>query len=93
MHPATLLPVPPTLHLLLLRLHLRLLPAACCLPHSPSTSYTVKAGPKSVNTLANTPRDSTRMKGMGGLWEWHTSLMRFDSSSPASVSTTTCARV
>jgi hypothetical protein len=62
-----------------------------CVRHdAPSTSYTMNDGPKSVNTFANTPRVSTRMNAIGGLCAWQTSLMRLDSCSDVSVSTTTC---
>mmetsp|Transcript_1642 Transcript_1642/g.4047 ORF Transcript_1642/g.4047 Transcript_1642/m.4047 type:complete len:430 (+) Transcript_1642:1975-3264(+) len=54
---------------------------------SPSTSKTVNLGPKSLNTLANTPLDCAQMNLMP--WAWHRASTRLASSRLASVSTAT----
>mmetsp|Transcript_11816 Transcript_11816/g.29898 ORF Transcript_11816/g.29898 Transcript_11816/m.29898 type:complete len:289 (+) Transcript_11816:1507-2373(+) len=55
---------------------------------SPSTSSTVKEGPKSQKTLAKTPLTSALMKGMAGDWAWQNSFTRCASLSSMSVQTT-----
>ena len=62
---------------------------ACMLALLPLTSCTVKPGPKSQNTLANTPRDSARMKAMGGLCLWQKSSSFLASAKEMLVHTTT----
>eukprot|EP00955_Chlamydomonas_euryale_P078864 363215-Chlamydomonas_euryale.AAC.3 len=56
----------------------------------PLTSNTVKSGPKSVNTLANTPRVSARIKAIAGDCLWQNSSIRLLSAKLPPVTTTTC---
>ena len=50
----------------------------------------MKAGPKSQNTVAKTPRVSALMNAMGGLCAWQKASKRTASALETSVKTTTC---